>query len=137
MTTGLGHGQRTRVFIAEDSPLLLDRLIALLASDPAIEVVGHADDAASAIESIRTLTPDAVILDLRLRRGSGIEVLRSVKGDPRPPVVIMLTSSPPSQCRARCLGAGADYVLDKATEFDRPRDIVAEMSRRARRTSPP
>jgi CheY-like chemotaxis protein len=57
------------------------------------------------------------ILDIRMP-GGGLHVLEAVKGGESPPVVIMLTAFPYPQYRKRCLEAGAEHFLDKATEFD-------------------
>jgi len=76
-------------------------------------------------DTIRTLAPDAVILDIRLSRGTGIEVLESVRRPAtRAPVVIMLTNSPTPQHRTRCLAAGADYFLDESADFGRLGEIL-------------
>ncbi len=117
-----------KVFIVEDSPLVVDRLMAMFAEfEGGVEVVGRADDAVAAIGSIRDLRPDAVILDIRLRRGTGLDVLETVKRDQQAPMVMMLTNYPHPQYRRRCLEHGADYFLDKSTEFDCVRGVFKDL----------
>ena len=83
-----------------------------------VEVVGQAADAAAATRSIRKLRPDAVVLDIRLANGSGIDVLRTIKKE-RPDVfVIMLTLHPDPQYRESCMKAGASFFLDKFCGFE-------------------
>ncbi len=83
-----------------------------------VEVVGQAEDGLQAIDSIRKLKPDAVVLDIQMPKGSGIEVLQKIKiGEPSP-TVIMLTNYPYPQYRKRCMDAGADFFFDKSAEFD-------------------
>jgi DNA-binding NarL/FixJ family response regulator len=117
-----------KVFIVEDSAAIVDRLMTLLVElDHGVEVVGHAEDAPTAIAAIRRLKPDVVILDIRLTRGTGLDVLDQVKSDRRGPLVIMLTNYSEEQYRRKCLQAGADYFFDKSTEFDRVRDVFQKL----------
>ena len=63
-------------------------------------------------------------LDIRLIGGSGIDVLKKIKQEDRALVVIMLTNSTALPFRRRCMEAGADFFLDKSTEFRKVREIV-------------
>ncbi len=107
-----------KVFIADDSEILCERLIELLAGLPKVEVIGCAHDAEGAIKAINECAPDVVILDIRMPGGSGIDVLQHIKKG-NIPIVIVLTNYPYPQYRKRCLSAGADYFFDKSTEFDK------------------
>jgi DNA-binding NarL/FixJ family response regulator len=107
-----------KVFIADDSLIVREHLVTLLDELAGVEIVGQAEDVAEAIRGIRTLQPDVVILDIRLPDGSGIEVLQNIKQDEAAPMVIILTNYPYPGYRKRCLDAGADFFLDKSTEFD-------------------
>lgn len=107
-----------RVFIADDSLMLRQRLADLISELENLELVGQAGDAHQALEAIQSLRPDVVILDIRMPEGNGIQVLEAVKAHESAPQVIMLTAFPYPQYRTRCLRAGAEYFFDKATEFD-------------------
>jgi DNA-binding NarL/FixJ family response regulator len=107
-----------RVFIADDSALVRERLQARLAEIAGVELVGQSGNAGEAITAIQQLRPDVVILDIRLPGGNGIRALQAVKQGEAPPVVIILTAFAYPQHRARYLAAGADYFFDKAAEFD-------------------
>jgi DNA-binding NarL/FixJ family response regulator len=110
---------RLRVFIVDDSPIVRDRLIDMLSELESVEIVGQAENAAEATQLIRELRPDAVVLDIRLASGNGIDVLRTIKKE-RPEVrVIMLTLYPDPQYRESCMKAGASFFLDKATGFEK------------------
>jgi DNA-binding NarL/FixJ family response regulator len=74
-----------------------------------IEVVGQAENGAQAMDSIRELKPDAVILDIQMPNGSGIDVLQNIKIGGPTPVAIMLTNYAYPQYRRRCMDAGADF----------------------------
>ena len=69
----------TRVFVVEDSELIRGRLLSMLAGMSGVEVVGHAETAADAITGVLAARPDVVVLDIKLKAGSGIEVLRTIK----------------------------------------------------------
>ncbi len=123
--TGAGSGlatgpaKRIRVFIADDSATVRDRLAALLSDMPEVDIVGQAQDAAEVIVAIERLRPDVVILDIRMPAGSGIGVLRSLHTRLDRPKFIMLTNYPFLQYRRACLEAGASYFFDKSSEFDK------------------
>jgi DNA-binding NarL/FixJ family response regulator len=118
---------RSHVFIVDDSPVVRDRLLTLISELPNVEVVGQADVAFEAINSIRRLRPSVVVLDISMPGGSGMYVLETVKKDRPVPVVIMLTNFAHEQYRQKCLQLGADYFFDKSTEFDRVTQVLREM----------
>ena len=61
---------------------------------------------------------DLVVTDIRMPDGSGIDVLQNIKQGEATPMVIILTNYPYLGYRQKCLEAGADFFLDKSTEFD-------------------
>ena len=118
------------MFIAEDSAIMRERLVALLAEfGDRLEVVGQTGNATEATQAICRLKPDAVILDIQLRDGSGVEVLTHIKRHTPAPVVMMLTNYPYPEYRRSCTAAGADYFLDKSSEFEKVREIFEAMLR--------
>jgi CheY-like chemotaxis protein len=71
------------------------------------------NEALEAVDFIPKLKPDVVILDVRMPGKNGIDVLKQIKTDESPPIVIMFTNYPYPQYRDRCLQAGADFFFDK------------------------
>lgn len=118
-----------RVFIADDSVLVRERLQARLAEMDGVELVGQSGNAPEAIEAIRRLRPDVAILDIRMPGGNGIDVLKAVKQSDALLVVIMLTAFAYPQYRTKCLAAGADYFFDKAIEFDDALRVLEQLLR--------
>jgi DNA-binding NarL/FixJ family response regulator len=118
---------RMKVFIADDSRFLCERLIEMLSDIPGIEIIGHAQNVTEALTSIKKLNPDIVILDIRMPGGSGIDVLQDIKKDKQAPMVIMLTNYPYPQYRKKCLGLGADYFFDKSTEFEKVTELFKHL----------
>lgn len=107
-----------KVLIVDDSLVVRERLVAILDELAGIEIVGQAENVAEAISAVKSLQPDVVILDIRMPDGSGINVLHNIKQQGAGPKVIMLTNYPFPEYRQRCLNAGANFFLDKSTEFD-------------------
>ena len=106
------------VFIADDSSIVREHLVTMLEELAGIDIVGQAENVAEAISAIRNLQPDAVILDILMPGGSGIKVLQNIKQAGAGPMVIILTNYPYPVFRQKCMQAGADFFLDKSTEFD-------------------
>lgn len=116
----------TKVFIVDDSAIVRERLITLLAEVPNVTIAGEAEMARDAIAGIKRQQPDIVVLDISMPGGSGIQVLEAVKKAQPAPVVIMLTNFDHPQYRQRCMQLGADHFLDKSSNFERVIDIVRE-----------
>jgi DNA-binding NarL/FixJ family response regulator len=124
---------RSKVFVADDSPIVRERLISLLTELPNVEVVGETGVALDAIDSIRRLKPTAVVLDISMPGGGGMSVLETIKKEDQAPMVIMLTNFANEPYRRRCLQLGADYFFDKSSEFEKVIQVLRR-ARRARRT---
>jgi len=106
------------IFIADDSKMLRERLISMISDFKHIKVVGQARDGLTAIEQIKRLKPDIVILDIRMPGENGIVVLETIKHLKPAPIVIIFTNYPYPQYRKKCMTLGADYFFDKSNEFD-------------------
>jgi len=107
-----------RVFIADDSEAVRERLRELVSEVDSVKVVGEAGDGAEALEGIVDCQPHVVILDIRMPQFNGFDVLDLLAGEESRPVIIVLTAFAYRQYRERCLEAGATYFFDKATEFE-------------------
>jgi DNA-binding NarL/FixJ family response regulator len=117
-----------RVLVADNSARLRKQIICLLSELQGIEFVGQAQAAPEALRAVRELEPDVVTLDIQM--SGGMDVLKQMKrGDPAP-VVIVLTNSASPPYRKSAKETGADFFLDKATEFDEVREIVQRLLRR-------
>jgi DNA-binding NarL/FixJ family response regulator len=119
-----------RVFIADDSRPVSEMLTELIARPGLIEVIGVGETEAATIDSIRTMKPDVVVLDLQLRSGSGTNVIRAVRASPElADVRLVVTSNHDSpQMRAGCLELGADDYFDKVKELGRLTECLARLA---------
>ena len=118
----------TQVYIVDDSASIRSRLAEMLATMPGVTLAGEAASATDAVVGILLAMPDSVLLDLNLKGRSGIEVLRAVRAQAPGIVFVVLTNHAEPQYRRACTLAGAAYFLDKSTEFERVRDVIAEIA---------
>jgi DNA-binding response OmpR family regulator len=119
-----------RILVVEDDPVLLDGLkVGLGLSGTTVDTVTTCADACAAIEAIRF---DAVVLDLMLPDGSGLDVLASIRrsGDRTP--VLLLTALDEVSDRIKGLDTGADDYLGKPFDLD---ELAARVRAIARRQS--
>lgn len=112
------------VFIVDDSNIVRERLTSLLTEVPSIMIVGYADNPLAATEAIVAQRPDVVILDIFLTGGSGIHVLKNIRGKNISSKVIMLTNYAQEEYRKKCFEEGADYFYDKSIEFEKVVDTI-------------
>lgn len=115
------------IFIVDDSEILRERLRSILSDIKGVKIVGEAEDVATAKEFLTASTPDVVILDIRMPGGSGIDVLEMIKHQKPSIKVIVLTNYPYPQYRKRCMELGAEFFLDKSTEFDRLPGVLQQI----------
>ncbi len=120
--------------MVDDSALLREQVVGMLSALGGIDMVGEAQYPLEAFHAIRVLKPDVVILDIHLIGGSGIDVLERIKQLESPPIVIILTNSPGPPYRRKCMTAGADYFLDKSSEFASVKAIIQSLSDRIDRS---
>lgn len=115
-----------KTYIVEDSPVIRENLIATLEELVPIEVVGTAEDEATAVQWLQgpDNRADLVIVDIFLKGGSGLGVLRSAQGFLKTPVdglpckLVVLSNYATQEIRRSCLSLGADRVFDKSNEID-------------------
>ncbi|MDQ3687733.1 MAG: response regulator transcription factor [Acidobacteriota bacterium] len=106
-----------RVLIADDSSLVRERLCAALSEIEGIEIVGQTPDAQIIVDFVRRLSPEVVVMDIRLRGGNGIDALRTIKRGVPAPIVLVFTNYAHAEYREKCMDAGADFFFAKSSEF--------------------
>ncbi len=121
----LGHPrpasmQPLKTFIVEDSPLIRESLIATLEELVPVKVVGTAEDEATAVQWLARPAnmADLVIVDIFLKGGSGMGVLRSARAMVHQRKLVVLSNYATLDVRRKCLELGADRVFDKSNEID-------------------
>ncbi len=109
-----------KTYIVEDSAIIREGLIALLEESAPIEVVGTAEDELTALKWIDepNCDCDLVIVDIYLKGGSGLGVLKAAAGIFKPAKWVVLSNHATPEMRTRCMELGADCVFDKSNEID-------------------
>lgn len=107
-----------RIVLVDDSPLIRDYLDTTLARINGCTVVGMAADGIEAVNVIRELRPQVVVLDITMPHRNGIEVLREIRKQDLDMVIIMFTADPSVMLEDICLKEGANHYLDKSEVLD-------------------
>lgn len=93
--------------------------------------IGHVPDAPGMIRFLQKLSPDVVILDVNVSGGAGIEVLASIKQERPATIVVVLTSCVHFEDRQKRFEAGADFFVDKPTQFTEVPKLLNRVARGA------
>ncbi|NIP27358.1 MAG: response regulator [Phycisphaerae bacterium] len=108
-----GKGQ-TKVLIVDDHPIIRQGLAELINNEPDLTVCGQAEDAPEAMEKIKDSEPDMVIVDISLKKTSGMELIKDIKAQyPNLPVLV-LSMHDEALYAERMLRAGAKGYVMKA-----------------------
>jgi CheY-like chemotaxis protein len=117
-----------RVLVVEDLPRVQVLLRELIDEPGRFEIAGMAETESEAIRQFEALQPDALVVDLNLRQGTGLGVIMAVRRRPaaRRPLMLVLTNHALPVLEAACLAAGADYFLDKSRDFHKVRPLLEQ-----------
>jgi DNA-binding NarL/FixJ family response regulator len=128
-SSGLGPRKALRLLIADDHPAILDAVAQALADEQGIELVARATDGEEALRLIAERRPDVAVLDIRMPKSGGIDVLRRLAGTANAPAVILYTGNPERGLLLESLDLGARGFLAKEAplvDLIRAVRIVAE-----------
>jgi DNA-binding NarL/FixJ family response regulator len=118
-----------RVFVADDQALVRGGFRLILDAQDDLEVVGEASDGREAIEGVRSLRPDVVLMDVRMPVLDGIAATRTIVGEHLPSRVLVLTTFDQDEIVYDAMKAGASGFLLKTappeTLIDGVRTIAA------------
>jgi DNA-binding NarL/FixJ family response regulator len=145
-----------RVVVADDQELVRAGMRTILAAQGDLEVVGEAGDGREAVEAVRRLRPDVVVMDVRMPVMDGLEATRRIVAEPDPPQVLVLTTFDLDEYVYEALRAGAGGFLLKGAPTDQvveavrvvasgdaliapsvTRRLIDEFARRPRTDAPP
>jgi DNA-binding NarL/FixJ family response regulator len=128
---GLAHKRPLSVLLIEDSPLIRRSLVEAIDASGELQVTAWADTPETAIGLLEAQKFDAVIVDLQLKHGSGVEVLAYLQrtGMTDSAFAAVLTNHALPAYRERCLQYGVRHFFDKSLEFDRVLDALHHYAR--------
>ena len=101
-----------RVLVVDDSTFFCQQLIHILNSDPALKVIGVAQNGREAIQKIEQLKPDVVTMDITMPGADGISTLREIKRHRPDARIVMISALGQKEKIMACIRAGAmDFIL--------------------------
>lgn len=106
---------RIRLVVADDHVLLREGIVAILESDPMLEVIAECDDGPSAVTACRQLRPDLVLMDVQMPGGDGLSALEEILRSCPEARVVVLTMFDLDEYVVRALRGGASGFLLKTT----------------------
>lgn len=116
--------QPIRIVLVDDHEVVRDGVRARLGGMDEFDIVGEADTAASALERVRMLVPDVVVLDIGLPDRNGLDIVAELKALAPRVRILILSGYPEAQYGVRCLKLGADGYLSKSSPaFQLPEGI--------------
>ncbi len=133
------NDERATILLIEDNPLDIELTLNALErgvrnfqihtahdGEEALEFIGHLDDALSRA----ALLPKLILLDLKLPKLSGFEVLQKIKENPVTRIipVVVLTSSADDDDMLKCYSLGANSYIQKPVSFEEYRKLVQNLS---------
>lgn len=117
---------KQRIILVDDHEVVRLGLKSLLDRHPQFEVIGEASNAREAIEQVALLTPDVVVMDIRMPGSSGIEACEEIVRKYPDTKVIMLTSYAEDEMLFSAIRAGASgYILKQISSDDLVRALEA------------
>jgi DNA-binding NarL/FixJ family response regulator len=118
-----------RLLVVDDHPVVRAGMVAVLGEEPDLDVVGEAANGAEALALVPRLTPDVVLMDLRMPVMDGAEATARLVAQPDAPQVLVLTTYDTDADIVRAVEAGARGYLLK----DAPTPVLTDAIRRAAR----
>lgn len=106
-------GPPVGVLVVDDHAEYLAACTAFLARLPQVRVLGTAGNGHEALEQVRHLAPDLVLLDLTMPVMDGLTAARLIKGRPHAPVVVIVTMEATLACSLAVAASGADALVAK------------------------
>jgi DNA-binding NarL/FixJ family response regulator len=117
-----------KVLIVDDSQVLREDLKKILGTIDNLELVGEAENAQKAIQLVRNLNPDIIILDINLQIGNGIDVLNTLRKNESFPTIVMLTNHSSDAFKTLTKKLGAKYFFDKSKDIEELIDALKNLA---------
>jgi DNA-binding NarL/FixJ family response regulator len=107
-----------RVLIVDDHPIVRLGIRQMIAAEPQLAICGEADSARAALELLKSLRPDLAVVDLSLKDGSGLDLIRSLREAAPDTRVLVLSMHDEALFAERALRAGARGYIMKQEAID-------------------
>lgn len=113
-----------RVFVVDDHPLIREGLAAQISNQPDLHLCGEAEDVAEALARIADAEPDLVIVDISLKNGNGIDLVKRLKAKDPALIILVWSMHPENLYAERALRAGARGYVNKSKSASQIMDAV-------------
>jgi two-component system nitrate/nitrite response regulator NarL len=120
---------RVRVVVAEDHPLFRDAIVRAVKERPDFELVAEVADGRKALAEIRRLQPDVAVIDLKMPKLDGLQVLNALRRDGLSTRVVLLSAFLEGSVAFEAVAAGAAAYISKDAERERICDTIAAVAR--------
>lgn len=112
------------ILIVDDSDIIRQAISTILSKIEGIMSIREVSNVKKALILIKDNQPDIVIMDIHLRDGNGLNILKFIKEKFSTIIVIILTNDALPEYRKICNDFGADYFFDKSSEFEKIVDVI-------------
>lgn len=102
-----------RTLIADDNEMVRAQICEILTTIPALEICGHSKDGAEAVDMVRELRPDFVILDISMPGLNGFEAARQIRQLTPSVKIVIISMHESPDLEAAALRVGADAIVSK------------------------
>lgn len=113
ITHDMVTGAQIKVLLVEDHLMFRTQVARLITRDPRMVICGESDNTADALRMMESAEPDLVLVDISLRKASGLELIREVRARASKAAVLVLSMHDESMYAERALKAGANGYLAK------------------------
>lgn len=120
-----------KVLVIGDSLKIRQRLINIVCESEDMELIGQSKVTSEAMNICLSLRPDMVIMDMDAQTNDSAGMLTQIKKCNASIVVIALSNYPFAEYATKCIESGADYFLEKSTEFDQIGKILRQVTHKA------
>ena len=117
-----------KILIVDDTEIVLERLFEMIAELESVDSVLKSNSYSQTLDLIEKQVPDVILIDLQLPVKNGIDLLKVVKENYPAVKTIIVTNSASDFYRQLCKSLGADYFIDKSTEFEKIPEIIETIS---------
>lgn len=115
------------ILVVDDTELVVQRLFEMLSELNGVEKLFKANSYTEAVAVMEKDVPDIVLLDIQMPGKNGIELLQFIRNTYPNVITVMFTNRVSDYYREICENIGANYFIDKSTEFERIPGIVQEL----------
>ncbi|MEI8202744.1 MAG: response regulator transcription factor [Bacteroidota bacterium] len=116
-----------KVVLADDSPLILERVLEMVSRFKLVEISGAYTNGTDTLEGIKTLQPDLAIVDINMPGLNGLEVLQEIRKENKEIKFIILTFYATDLYRKKAMELGADFFFSKVDDFEKVPMVIGEM----------